>query len=100
MSVLIDCGNIDWKLLRIQKQVLLDMIQQHPSVDELDGVLHLIDYIQDEAAQQIGDEKVVFGEFTSYRERMRTAELRARMIKRSQSAKDMVDDLKDDDAVR
>jgi hypothetical protein len=46
--------NIDWKLLREQKEVLLEVldetaIQRHE--DALCGILHLIDSIQDDAVR-------------------------------------------------
>ena len=64
VSITID---IDWELLRKQKQVLLDAIELADSgdtpkaVEGLNGILFTIDAIQDRAAEQIG-EHVVFGE--------------------------------------
>lgn len=58
---------IDWALLRQQKQSLLEAMESvHPSIaEDLDGILHLIDHIQDAAAadSRIGI-KQVFGEET------------------------------------
>lgn len=58
--------NIDWEALREQKTVLLAQIEvlnhrglSHQS-DHLTGILNLIDAIQDQAAEQIGEE-AVFG---------------------------------------
>jgi hypothetical protein len=57
MEILIDMSTVDWKLLRRQKRQLVDSIL-HPDTKE--GLLSLLDYIQDEAAKVLGD-KVVFG---------------------------------------
>jgi hypothetical protein len=60
----VDLSNTDWKLLRKQKKgllLLLDKTEYLLSAKKsLDGLLNFIDYIQDEAAKQIG-EKNVFG---------------------------------------
>ena len=56
---------IDWALLRQQKLSLLQAIEEaHPVIaQDLEGILHLIDHIQDEAAanSEIGI-KEVFGD--------------------------------------
>ena len=56
---------IDWKLLRSQKLTLIQVISVSPPTvaEDLTGILHLIDYIQDDAATDylIGI-KAVFGE--------------------------------------
>ena len=56
-----DCiKNIDWKLLRKQKRTLLKTIiemdkgDDNPDVDDLDGILHLIDNLQDYAVDVLG----------------------------------------------
>ena len=57
-----DCiKNIDWKLLRKQKRTLLKTIikletgdEDDPVTDDLDGILHLIDSIQDYAVDVLG----------------------------------------------
>jgi hypothetical protein len=57
-----DCiKNIDWKLLRKQKRTLLQTIikletgdEDDPVTDDLDGILHLIDSIQDYAVDVLG----------------------------------------------
>ena len=58
-------ANIDWALLRKQKLSLMQAIAEvHPVIaQDLEGILHLIDHIQDEAAanSEIGI-KTVFGE--------------------------------------
>lgn len=64
-AVTITLNNMDWKALRRQKKHLLQVIGHYDGVPtnisaSLDGILHLIDYIQDEAAQQIGS-RAVFG---------------------------------------
>jgi hypothetical protein len=64
---MISVTNIDWKLLRVQKAALLDLALSgrvsETEMELLTGVLHLLDYIQDEAAanSEIGI-KQVFGE--------------------------------------
>lgn len=56
---------IDWALLRSQKLTLIQVINVLPPTvaEDLTGILHLIDYIQDEAAanSEIGITEV-FGE--------------------------------------
>lgn len=48
--------NIDWKLLEVQKQFLIDFNHPHS-----DGIVSLIDSIQDYAVDELGmDENVVF----------------------------------------
>lgn len=58
-------ASIDWDLLRSQKLTLIQTIGISPPTvaEDLTGILHLIDYIQDEAAanSEIGI-KAVFGE--------------------------------------
>jgi len=62
----IDLSQVDWQLLRKQKQTLVDVIHQGSKDDppvvtnHLTGLLHLLDHIQDEAAKVLGEE-VVFG---------------------------------------
>jgi hypothetical protein len=57
---------IDWAMLRSQKLTLIQVIGIYnttaPTVaEDLQGILHLIDAMQDEAAQHLGDD-IVFGE--------------------------------------
>lgn len=65
-KVCIDNFLIDFDELRTQKMVLINLMDEQYQQDEihnakcLEGILGLIDYIQDEASLQIG-EKVVFG---------------------------------------
>lgn len=49
--------NIDWSLLRAQKQWLLSQDHEHAH-----GLLHLLDAIQDDAIRQGFEEDVVFGQ--------------------------------------
>lgn len=51
--------NIDFALLLEQKMILLDLCERYP---KLEGIVSLIDDIQDQAVDKNGmDEKVVFG---------------------------------------
>ena len=61
MSKAID--RIDWKMLREQKGHLSDILYENGSTtskqrDALEGILNLLDCIQDEAALELGEEKV------------------------------------------
>ena len=62
----INLGNVDWKMLRRQKESLLRAISivdrqiSKKCQEDLQGILHLLDHIQDQATEQIG-ERVVFG---------------------------------------
>ena len=52
--------DIDWNALRKQKYALLELVDKHP---ELEGLLGLIDAVQDQAVDDNGlNEKLVFGE--------------------------------------
>lgn len=55
--------DIDWALLRSQKLTLIQVIGVSPPTvaEDLQGILHLIDDVQDEAAQRLGDD-IVFGD--------------------------------------
>ncbi len=64
-SLVINLGKIEWGLLRKQKEALLFAVgyiqKAAPNrADALNGVLHILDRIQDEAAKQVGEE-AVFG---------------------------------------
>jgi hypothetical protein len=54
---------IDWTLLRSQKLTLVQVIATSPPTvaEDLTGILHLIDALQDEAALHVGND-IVFGE--------------------------------------
>lgn len=55
--------SIDWALLRQQKAALLEIIfQGTPYEDQLDGLVHLIDAIQDQSVQCGIPEAEIFGE--------------------------------------
>lgn len=68
--VMVNVGKVDWKLLKRQKIALLNHMAQDDKapacgppkslVKAFEGLLALIDHIQDEAAKQLG-EKAVFG---------------------------------------
>ena len=55
---------IDWELLRAQQREFIDFINDtdlpQVQLDAFDGILNFIDYIQDIAAIEIGEE-TVFG---------------------------------------
>lgn len=58
--------NINWEMLRAQKEILLGMAMRvdHPPYETLalDGIINLLDAIQDEAVDSgIADEVTVFG---------------------------------------
>ena len=61
----INMKKIDWEALRKQKLTLLNVIDEvNPEIiDDLTGIVNLIDHIQDEGAKQL-DEKTVFGKDT------------------------------------
>jgi hypothetical protein len=52
--------NVDWALLRKQKQWLVRMESMLKDSDEATGLLGLLDDLQDEATKVLGDD-VVFG---------------------------------------
>ena len=57
---------IDWVLLREQKERLVALpwdlrdADLHSLTDAMDGIVHLIDHIQDCAAEELGED-IVFG---------------------------------------
>jgi hypothetical protein len=57
--------NINWELLRKQKATLLNLIQtvdNTEQIEDLQGVIYLIDAVQDEAVDNEGtEETLVFG---------------------------------------
>ena len=58
-----DAHTVDWELLRQQKSYLIDTIQNEDRIDgfhPLDGVVSLLDDLQDRAAALLG-ETAVFG---------------------------------------
>ena len=57
----VDLGSVDWKMLRKQKITLYTEITGAKSEkvkDDLQGILHLIDNIQDQVAEMYGDDIV------------------------------------------
>ena len=64
--VTVDLSNVDWGLLRKQKLSLLKAVRikaktgATEAVEHLRGLVHLLDHIQDQAAETLGEE-VVFG---------------------------------------
>jgi len=64
--ITVDLGNVDWSLLRKQKLTLLKTAQRRTktgateAAGHLRGLVHLLDNIQDQAAETLGEE-VVFG---------------------------------------
>lgn len=59
--IMINVGNVDWKLLREQKRTLVKMYSQGKNEikkDTLIGIVCFLDSIQDQAAEKIGSIKV------------------------------------------
>lgn len=54
-TITVPVGDVDWSALLAQKLDLLRMIDQN---GPLMGIVHLIDHIQDTAAEQLGEEPV------------------------------------------
>lgn len=65
-KLLFDLCGVDWKMLRRQKESLLRVIDianvqvGKKCREDMQGILHLLDCIQDQAAEHIG-ERAVFG---------------------------------------
>jgi hypothetical protein len=65
LKVVVDVTDVDWEWLRKQKEKLAFAIivgreTGLPAVDDLEELLHLLDSIQDQAADILGEE-TVFG---------------------------------------
>ena len=64
--VTVDLSSVDWGLLRKQKLSLLKAVKiraktgASEAADHLRGLVHLLDHIQDQATETLGEE-VVFG---------------------------------------
>lgn len=62
MKVMITLDNVDWQLLRTQKAELVDMcagnVLETHEVNAVDGIIHFLDHIQDQAAKVLGEEQV------------------------------------------
>lgn len=59
--VRVDVSKVNWKLLRKQKLTLIELLNRKVSLkekDHIDGVLALVDHIQDHAAEQLGEVEV------------------------------------------
>lgn len=61
--VVFDVGDVDWKMLREQKAALVELRGEcdrrgDARTVELDGLVHLLDFLQDEAAKVVGEESV------------------------------------------
>ena len=55
--------NINWALLREQKAALVRMAMTGQDNQALDGIINLLDTLQDEAVSSgLADEEIVFGE--------------------------------------
>lgn len=63
-TVTVTIENVDWKLLRRQKQTVLDALAR-PGITkddpDLDGLVNFLDHIQDQAVAAGVPEKEVFG---------------------------------------
>ena len=68
-KISVDLSNVDWKLLRKQKltlQAVIGIVSKfRPDIDagDLSGLLHLLDNIQDQVAEVIGEDAVLGKEF-------------------------------------
>ena len=64
--ITVDLSDVDWSLLRKQKMTLLKTAQRRAktgtdeSAEHLRGLVHLLDHIQDQAAEILSEE-AVFG---------------------------------------
>lgn len=63
--MMIDIGNIDWEVLKDQKNTLISISStlrngNAKDRDNIEGLIYLIEHIQDEAEKEIG-ELAVFG---------------------------------------
>jgi hypothetical protein len=64
MQLLVDLSKVDWELLSRQKALLVDLSyyskvleeMEKDTIEALDGVIHLVDYLQDTVAEQYGVE--------------------------------------------
>jgi hypothetical protein len=64
MSVTIE--NIDWALLRQQKQFLLTVCDTVKfGIDDAEGLINLLDNLQDKAVEQGYDKSIVYGQETA-----------------------------------
>ena len=63
-QIMINIGNVDFQLLQEQKLWLLHVMdllaEDNKPIEAGDGLVNFLDYIQDQAAEQIGED-AVFG---------------------------------------
>ena len=65
-QVRVDLSHVNWRLLRRQKLALLNVVNEAvgngeaAKANRLRGLVHLLDHIQDRAAETLG-ERFVFG---------------------------------------
>lgn len=59
--MLVDMSSVDWDQLRQQKLELITLLETQPT-SIVHGLVYLLDYIQDEAASEMG-EQAIFGDF-------------------------------------
>lgn len=61
MNVTVTIKNVDWELLREQKESLFqELLKMRPGKrrDSLDGIVHFLDHVQDQVAEVIGKDQV------------------------------------------
>jgi len=63
MKVTADLSGVDWKLLRVQKEWFVELLAKTDPIAKMlgEGLVHLLDDIQDQAANQTGPH-VVYGD--------------------------------------
>lgn len=60
-NVTINLNNVDWTLPRERKETLLDAIgtvDRNAQAEHLQGLVHLLDNIQDQASEVLGEDRV------------------------------------------
>jgi hypothetical protein len=70
METIITIRAMNWALLCKQKESLIDVLAvlgqndltTEDQVDHLRGILHMVDHVQDRAAEQLGEEVVFYTE--------------------------------------
>lgn len=60
--VRVDVSKVNWKLLRKQKFTLIQLLNRTDVIlaqkNHIDGIIALVDHIQDHAAEQLGEVEV------------------------------------------
>lgn len=57
--IAVNVSNVNWRLLRKQKATLTNIRAKNiEQWDDIAGILHLLDHIQDHAAKQLGERRV------------------------------------------